>query len=77
MGGVDEFRIRQRSLDESVDMICGIAMAHQGREIPSAMVNFKSIYAGKPYIITHVVRNNAYTIQLVYAFKNPSSKQLS
>ncbi|RYN74827.1 hypothetical protein AA0117_g6725 [Alternaria alternata] len=45
MGGVDEFRIRQRSLDESVDMICGIAMAHQGREIPSAMVNFKSIYA--------------------------------
>ncbi|CAN9144348.1 unnamed protein product [Alternaria alternata] len=36
MGGVDEFRIRQRSLDESVDMICGIAMAHQGRGNSSA-----------------------------------------
>ena len=55
LGGVDEFRIRQRSLDESVDMICGIAITHQGREIPSAMVNFKSIYAGKPCVITHAV----------------------
>ncbi|KAI4660844.1 uncharacterized protein J4E79_005412 [Alternaria viburni] len=45
MGGVDEFRIRQRTLDESVDMICGIAITHQGRDIASAMVNFKSIYA--------------------------------
>jgi hypothetical protein len=55
IGGVDEFRIRQRSLDESVDMICGIAMTNQAREIPSAMVNFKSIYAGKSCVVMHII----------------------
>ncbi len=56
MGGVDEFRIRQRTLDESVDTICGIAMTPQGRDIPSAMINFRSIYAGKLCVVEHGVK---------------------
>jgi hypothetical protein len=47
MGGMDDFRVRQRFLDESVETICGIAMMHQGRDLPSAFVNFQALYAGK------------------------------
>lgn len=47
MGGMDEFRVRQRYLDESVDTICGIVMMHQGRDVPSAYVNYQALYAGK------------------------------
>ena len=48
LGGIDEFRIRQRFLDESVETICGIAMMdHQGKDLPSAMVNCQALYAGK------------------------------
>ncbi|KAL7775600.1 hypothetical protein CFE70_009444 [Pyrenophora teres f. teres 0-1] len=46
MGGIDEFRIRQRFLDESVETIYGIAMVdHQGKDLPSAMVNCQALYA--------------------------------
>lgn len=50
MGGMDDFRGRQRSLDESVDTICGIAMMHlerqtqNGKDLPSAFVNFQALY---------------------------------
>lgn len=47
MGGMDDFRVRQRFLDESVETICGIAMMHQGKDLPSAFVNFQALYAGK------------------------------
>jgi hypothetical protein len=47
LGGIDEFRARQRLVDESVEMICGIAMMQQGQDLPSAMVNFQAVYAGK------------------------------
>ena len=46
LGGMNSFRQRQRFLDESVETICGIAMMHQGRDLPSASVNFQAIYAG-------------------------------
>ncbi|KAH5412819.1 hypothetical protein HBI23_158080 [Parastagonospora nodorum] len=45
MGGMDDFRVRQRFLDESVETICGIAMMHQGKDLPSAFVNFQALYA--------------------------------
>jgi hypothetical protein len=47
MGGMDDFRVRQRFLDESVETICGIAMMPQGKDVPSAFVNFQALYAGK------------------------------
>lgn len=46
-GGVDDMRHRQRLLDESVDTICGIASTQQGREMPSAMINVRALYAGE------------------------------
>lgn len=48
-GGMDDMRHRQRLLDESVETICGIASAQQGREIPSAMINVRALYAGGWY----------------------------
>ncbi|KAF1832849.1 hypothetical protein BDW02DRAFT_502078 [Decorospora gaudefroyi] len=45
LGGIDEFRVRQRFLDESVETVCGIAVMHQGKDLPSAMVNFQAVYA--------------------------------
>ncbi|KAH7381413.1 hypothetical protein DE146DRAFT_285460 [Phaeosphaeria sp. MPI-PUGE-AT-0046c] len=45
MGGMDDFRVRQRFLDESVDTICGVAMMPQGKDLPSAFVNFQALYA--------------------------------
>lgn len=47
MGGMQAFRQRQRLLDESVETICGIAMMHQERDLPSAFVNYQALYAGK------------------------------
>jgi hypothetical protein len=47
IGGIDEFRVRQRFYDESVETICGIAMVHQGKDVSSAFVNFQALYAGK------------------------------
>ncbi|ORY10940.1 hypothetical protein BCR34DRAFT_625021 [Clohesyomyces aquaticus] len=44
-GGMSSFRQRQRLLDESVATICGIAMMHQGKDLPSAFVNFQAVYA--------------------------------
>jgi hypothetical protein len=55
MGGIDEFRVRQRFLDESVETICGIAMMDQGKDLPSAMVNFQAVYAGKQCIPTSTI----------------------
>jgi hypothetical protein len=46
MGGMDDFHIRQRFLDDSVETICGIAMMHQGKDLPSAFVNYQALYAG-------------------------------
>jgi hypothetical protein len=45
-GGIDAFRQRQRCLDESTDVICGIAMMHQMKDLPSAFLDMNIIYAG-------------------------------
>ncbi|KAH7074254.1 hypothetical protein FB567DRAFT_192498 [Paraphoma chrysanthemicola] len=45
MGGMEDFRIRQRLLDDSVDTICGIAMMQQGQDLPSAFANYQALYA--------------------------------
>lgn len=47
LGGMSEFSRRQRLLDESVETICGIAMMHQGNDLPSAFVNYQALYAGE------------------------------
>jgi hypothetical protein len=52
MGGMDEFRVRQRYLDESVDTICGIVMMHQFTDVPSAYVNYQALYAGKQSVLS-------------------------
>ncbi|KAF2117387.1 hypothetical protein BDV96DRAFT_24835 [Lophiotrema nucula] len=45
MGGMNEFRHRQRYLDESVDTICGIAVMHQAKDLLSSFVDVMSVYA--------------------------------
>ncbi|KAF9729407.1 hypothetical protein PMIN06_005877 [Paraphaeosphaeria minitans] len=45
LGGMNEFSRRQRLLDESVESICGIALMHQGNDLPSAFVNHQALYA--------------------------------
>ncbi|KAF1911231.1 hypothetical protein BDU57DRAFT_507624 [Ampelomyces quisqualis] len=45
MGDINDFRVRQRFLDESVETICGIAIMDRGGEVPSAFVNFQALYA--------------------------------
>lgn len=47
LGGMNDMRARQRCLDESIRTICGITNTHQGKEIPSAMINARALYAGK------------------------------
>jgi hypothetical protein len=53
MGGMDDFRERQRFLDKSVETICGVSMMHQDRQshqekdVASAFVNFQALFAGK------------------------------
>jgi hypothetical protein len=44
MGGMEDYRGRQKFLDESVDTICGIAMMHQDTDISSAHVSFQALY---------------------------------
>ncbi|KAF2825260.1 hypothetical protein CC86DRAFT_41019 [Ophiobolus disseminans] len=44
MGGMEDFRTRQRFLDESVGVICGIAMMPQNTDPPSAHVSFQALY---------------------------------
>jgi hypothetical protein len=56
VGGTNAFRQRQRLLDESVFYICGIAMMHQGKDLPSAFFNFQALYAGK-YTIAHATQS--------------------
>ncbi|KAH8722985.1 hypothetical protein GQ44DRAFT_806515 [Phaeosphaeriaceae sp. PMI808] len=45
VGGVDEFKVRQRHLDESVETVCGIAMMQEGQHLASAFVNLQALYA--------------------------------
>lgn len=47
MGGMEDFRTRQRLLDESVETISGVAMMHREKDVQSAFVDFQSLYAGK------------------------------
>ncbi|KAL1610784.1 hypothetical protein SLS60_002455 [Paraconiothyrium brasiliense] len=47
LGGMSEFSRRQRLLDESVETICGIALMHQGNDLPSAFVDYQALYAGE------------------------------
>jgi hypothetical protein len=52
IGGMHAFRQRQRFLDESVETICGIAVMHQGKDLPSAFVNYQALYAGTSALFT-------------------------
>lgn len=47
IGDMGVFRERQRLLDESVDTICGMAMMHLSRGVPSMTPDFQALYAGK------------------------------
>lgn len=47
LGGMEDMRSRQRLLDDSVEMICGIASTYQAKEIPTAMINVRALYAGE------------------------------
>lgn len=46
IGGVDAYRTRQRQLDDSFRVICGIA-SHNFEQGPLAFVNIQALYAGK------------------------------
>ncbi|KAK7179478.1 hypothetical protein PSPO01_14490 [Paraphaeosphaeria sporulosa] len=57
LGGMSEFSRRQRLLDESVETICGIALMHQGNDLPSAFVNYQALYAAGLCVQTPVKQN--------------------
>ncbi|KAF1966536.1 hypothetical protein BU23DRAFT_544208 [Bimuria novae-zelandiae CBS 107.79] len=57
LGGMSEFSRRQRFLDESVESICGIALVHQGNDLPSAFVNYQALYAAGLCVQTPVKQN--------------------
>lgn len=50
-GGLVAYRKRQKMLDESVDTICGIAMAEQAEQLPSAFVNLQALFAGEGALV--------------------------
>lgn len=51
MGGLNNYQTRFKMLRESTNTICGIAVAQQSQNVPSAFVGFQAVYAGKPYLI--------------------------
>ncbi|KAF2638730.1 hypothetical protein P280DRAFT_77259 [Massarina eburnea CBS 473.64] len=57
MGSPTEFRYRQRHLNESVETICGIALTHQGKDLPSAFVNYQALFVAGLCVQTSVERN--------------------
>ncbi|KAF2821518.1 hypothetical protein CC86DRAFT_397461 [Ophiobolus disseminans] len=44
-GGLNMYQARFKLLRESTSMICGIAVAHQSQNLPSAFVSFQAVYA--------------------------------
>jgi hypothetical protein len=46
-GGLNTYQTRFKLLHESTSTICGIAIAEQSQNMPSAFVSFQAIYAGK------------------------------
>jgi hypothetical protein len=45
-GGLNMYQTRFRLLRESTDTICGIAVAQQAQNLPTAFVSFQALYAG-------------------------------
>lgn len=45
-GGLNAYQTRFKLLHESTSTICGIAIAEQSQNLPSAFVSFQAIYAG-------------------------------
>jgi hypothetical protein len=46
-GGLNIYQTRLKLLRESTATICGIAVAQQSQNLPSAFVSFQAVYAGK------------------------------
>jgi hypothetical protein len=46
-GGPAAYRAKEKMLSESVDMICGITLAEQSRNLPSAFVSFQALFVGE------------------------------
>ncbi|EDU43874.1 conserved hypothetical protein [Pyrenophora tritici-repentis Pt-1C-BFP] len=46
-GGLTMYQTRFKLLRESTSTICGIAMAEQAQNLPSAFVSFQAIYAAR------------------------------
>lgn len=46
-GGLNMYQIRFKLLRESTTTICGIAIAQQSQNLPSAFVSFQAVYAGQ------------------------------
>lgn len=61
-GGLVAYRNRQKMLGESVDTVCGIAMAEQANELPSAFVNIQALFAGEKALVIIVTFSSLGTI---------------
>lgn len=46
-GGLNMYQTRFKLLRESTTTVCGIAIAQQSQNLPSAFVSFQAVYAGK------------------------------
>lgn len=47
LGGINAYRVRQTMLDESTKVICGLASSSQSKQLPSVIVSFQALFAGK------------------------------
>lgn len=54
VGGINVYHSRQKRLDESVRIICGIAQSIQAEQLPSATVNAQALFAGIFGVALHV-----------------------
>ena len=64
-GGLNMYQTRFKLLRESTVTICGIAIAQQSQNLPSAFVSFQAVYAGKCFSLTYAPNLNM--MQLRYA----------
>lgn len=75
VGGMSDFRQRQKCLDESVETICGIALVDQGKDLPSAFCNFQALFAGM--FRSNSIRNSLTNRKRDFVYNRLSSNKLS
>ncbi|OAL44700.1 hypothetical protein IQ07DRAFT_521377, partial [Pyrenochaeta sp. DS3sAY3a] len=78
LGGMDDFRVRQRLLDESVETVCGIAMMHQGEDAGSTFIDVRALYAAGLCVQSPAKQNTVFhLLEKTLQLTNFPSKKLT